>query len=144
MIATILDRYSTPQCARTLGLDILDADAARGWIRIAFQAKPEFCNASGAIQGGFLAAMLDDTMGPAVLIMTQAEVHPTTIGMNVNFLSPATPGLLFGEATVLHLGKTIGFVEAQLTDDQGRIIARGTSSVRLRPMRVAMKEACDA
>lgn len=137
MIATILDRYPTPSCALLLGLDILDADAERGWIRVGFIAKQEFCNASGTIQGGFLTAMLDDTMGPAVLIMTKAELYPTTIGMSVSFLAAAGPGPLFGEATVIQLGKTIAFVEACLTDTQGRVIARATSSVRLRPMRTA-------
>jgi uncharacterized protein (TIGR00369 family) len=134
MIATILDRYPTPRCAQLLGLDILEADAKKGWIRVGFVAKQEFCNASGAIQGGFLTAMLDDTMGPAVIIMTNAELYPTTIDMNVIFLASARPGPLFGEATVLQLGKTIGFIEASLVDARGAKIARATSSVRLRPM----------
>jgi acyl-coenzyme A thioesterase PaaI-like protein len=76
----------------------------------------------------------DDTMGPAILIMTGAKRHPTTIAMNVTFLAPARPGGLFGEATMLQLGKTIGFVEAILTDIAGVVIARATSSVRLRAM----------
>ena len=134
MIATVLDRFPTPACARLLGLDILAIDAARGWVRIGFVAEPAFCNASGSIQGGFLAAMLDDTMGPAVLIRTGAALYPTTIHMTVNYLAAARPGPLFGEATVLQLGKTIGFVEAVLTDLDGVVIARASSSVRLRPM----------
>ncbi len=137
MITTVLSRYPTPPCAQLLGLDILEADAARGWVRIGFVATPEFCNATGAIQGGLLSAMLDDTTGPAVLIATNAELHPTTIDMTVSFLASARPGPLFGEARVLHLGKTIGFIEASLTDAHGATIARATSSVRLRPMQKA-------
>src|ERR1700678_1337718 len=94
MIATVLDNYPTPACARLLGLDILEADTAAGRIRIAFEARPEFCRATGDIQGGFLAAMLDDSMGPAVLIMTQAQVYPTTIDMTVSFMTAARPGTL--------------------------------------------------
>jgi len=135
MFATILDQYPTPPCAKLLGLDILDADPTRGWVRIGFEAKEEFRNASGSIQGGILTAMLDDTMGPAVLIITGARVYPTTINMNVAFLSPARPGALFGEATVLQLGKTVGFLEATLTDAEGVMIARATSSVKLREMK---------
>lgn len=135
--ATVLDRYPTPPCAKLLGLDILDADPARGWVRVRFEAAADFRNASGAIQGGLLTAMLDDTMGPAVLIMTGARLYPTTIAMSVIFLAPARPGELVGEATVLQLGKTIGFVEASLTDGAGVVIARATSSVRLRAMQSA-------
>jgi uncharacterized protein (TIGR00369 family) len=131
MFATVLDRFDTPPCARLLGIDILDARPEDGWVRIRFVARPEFCNASGNVQGGMLAAMLDDTMGPAVLIMTQAQAMPTTIGMTVAYLAPARPGPLFGEAWVIQLGKTVGFVEASLSDEAGRVIARASASVRL-------------
>ena len=134
MIPTVLDRFPTPACAQLLGLDILAADPERGWVRIGFVAKPEFCNASGAIQGGLLAAMLDDAMGPAVLIRTGATLFPTTINLNVSYLASARPGPLFAEASVVQLGKTVGFVEAVLMDAEGRRIAGATASVRLLPL----------
>ena len=138
MIATVLDQYATPACAQLLGLDILEADAAKGWVRIAFDAKPEFCNASGTIQGGFLAAMLDDTMGPAVLIHTNAERLPSTIDLHVSYLAPARPGRLIGEGRVTQLGRTVGFAEAHLLDPEGRMIARATSSFRVRSLAGAL------
>ncbi len=138
MFATVLDRFPTPPCAKLLGLDIMDAKPNDGWVRIRFEARPEFCNASGHIQGGFLAAMLDDAMGPAVLITTKAEMLPTTIDMTVSFLAPARPGPLIGEAMVVQLGKTVGFVEARLADEMGLIVARATASVRLVPLAKAM------
>jgi uncharacterized protein (TIGR00369 family) len=131
MFATVLDQFATPPCATLLGLDILDARPDEGWIRIRFDARPEFCNASGDIQGGMLAAMLDDTMGPAVLVMTGARTLPTTIGMTVTYLAPARPGPLFGEANVIQLGKTVGFVEARLSDAAGQVVARASASLRL-------------
>jgi uncharacterized protein (TIGR00369 family) len=133
MIPTVLDRYPTPPCAILLGLDILEADKAAGCVRIRFTARPEFCNASGHVQGGILAAMLDDTIGPAVLIMTDAKALPVTIALTVTFLAPATPGVIIGSATVRKLGRTIGYVEAGLEDEDGTELARASSSVRLVP-----------
>jgi uncharacterized protein (TIGR00369 family) len=130
-IATVLDRFPTPECAKLLGLDILEADPTDGRVKITFEGRPEFCNAAGGIQGGFLTAMLDDCMGPAVLIGTNAQLFPTTISLNVNFLAPAKPGQLIGEAKVLRMGKTIGFVEASLRDEAGQVIATATASVRV-------------
>jgi uncharacterized protein (TIGR00369 family) len=75
--------------------------------------------------------MLDDTMGPAVFAMTQGEWYTATIDMNVSYLAPAKVGKLFGEATVVQLGKTIAFLEAKLMDGAGTLIARATSSARL-------------
>jgi uncharacterized protein (TIGR00369 family) len=144
MFATVLDRFATPPCARLLGLDILDAKPHDGWVRIRFEAKAEFCNAVGDIQGGILAAMLDDTMGPAVLITTNAEMLPATIDMHVSFLAPAKPGPLIGEAMVVQLGKTVGFVEARLADEMGLIVARATASVRLFPLEKAMARQAEA
>ena len=130
-IPTVLDGFPTPPCATLLGLDILEAGRDDGRVKIAFTATPEFCNASGNVQGGFLTAMLDDCMGPAVLIATDARVYPTTIDLNVQFLAPAKPGTLIGKASVVQLGKTIGFVAAELADVDGKSIARATASVRL-------------
>lgn len=130
-IATILDRFPTPPCATLLSLDILEADRENGRVKIAFTAKLEFCNASGNVQGGFLAAMIDDCMGPAILIATDAKSFPSTIDLNVQFLAPAKPGQLIGQGRVVKIGKTIGFVEAELEDAAGGLIARATSTVRI-------------
>ncbi|MDR3510230.1 MAG: PaaI family thioesterase [Caulobacteraceae bacterium] len=132
-LETVLDRYPVPACARTLGLDILEARPSHGWVRIGFVGQPAFCNASGCVQGGFLAAMLDDSMGPAVMIATEGALYPVTIDMTVSFLAPARPGPLFGEAEVISLGKTIGFVEARLMDGEGALLAKASASVRLLP-----------
>jgi acyl-coenzyme A thioesterase PaaI-like protein len=48
-VANVLDRFPTPPCARFLGLDIIDADPTEGRVRIAFEARSEFCNAAGGI-----------------------------------------------------------------------------------------------
>ena len=137
-IPTILDRFSTPPCATLLALDILEAERETGRVKIAFTARSEFCNAAGNVQGGFLSAMLDDCMGPAVLIATDAEVYPSTIDLNVHFLSPAKPGKLIGTARVVQLGKTVGFVESELQDVAGKTIAKATASVRITAFRKAV------
>lgn len=130
-IATALDRFPRPPCADLLGWHVLDARPEDGWICIGFEGKPEFRNPAGFIQGGFLAAMLDDTMGPAVLIHTKGATYCATIDISVSFLAPAKPGPLFGEGQVIQLGKTVGFVEARLLDAEGTWIARASASVRL-------------
>jgi acyl-coenzyme A thioesterase PaaI-like protein len=40
--------------------------AERGAIEVFFDARADFANPMGNVQGGFLAAMLDDTLGPAL------------------------------------------------------------------------------
>jgi uncharacterized protein (TIGR00369 family) len=131
MIATALDHIPTPPCARLLGWRLVDARPQDGWIKIVFDGKEDFCNPAGFVQGGILSAMLDDTMGPAVFVMTEGRLYTTTITMNVNFLAPAKPGPITGEAAVTQLGKTIAFVEGRLTAKDGTLLATATSSIRL-------------
>jgi uncharacterized protein (TIGR00369 family) len=131
MIATALGRLATPPCAELLGWHLLDARPHEGWIRIGFEGRPEFCNPAGFIQGGILSAMPDDTMGPAVFVMTDGELYTATITISVNFLAPAKPGPLIGEARVTQLGKTVAFVEGRLTAEDGAVLATASTSARL-------------
>ena len=130
MIATALDRIATPPAATLLGWHLLDARPGEGWIRIGFEGKRDFCNPAGFIQGGILAAMLDDTMGPAVFAMTEGRLYTATISLTVNFLAPAKPGRIVGEAQVTQLGKTVAFIEGRLTRD-GTLLATATTNARL-------------
>jgi uncharacterized protein (TIGR00369 family) len=114
MLATALNQIPAPPSSKLLGWHLLDARPEDGWIRIGFDGKREFCNPAGFVQGGILSAMLDDTMGPAVFVMTEGRLCTATITMTVNFLAPARPGPITGEATVTQLGKTVAFVEGRL------------------------------
>lgn len=120
-------------CATLLGRRLLGHDEDRGWIKFGFEGRPEFLNPAGRVQGGFLTAMLDDTMGPVVLLKSGGALYPSSIDMNISFLTAAKPGPLVCEGEVLRLGKTVGFVEGRLRDADGRLIARATSSVMLVP-----------
>ena len=102
-----------------------------GWVRIDFDAKPEFCNPAGYIQGGILSAMLDDTMGPAVFVMTKGRLYTATISMTISFLAAAEVGPITGEANVVQLGKTVAFIEGKLMDETGRLLAIATANARL-------------
>ncbi len=131
MIATALDRLVAPPSSKLLGWHLIDARPREGWVRIGFDGKRDFCNPAGFVQGGILSAMLDDTMGPAVFVMTDGKLYTATITMTVNFLAPAKPGKLIGEATVTQLGKTIAFVEGRLMSEDGAVLATATTSARL-------------
>jgi uncharacterized protein (TIGR00369 family) len=131
MIATALDKLDPPPSSRLLGWHVLDARPADGWVRIGFDGKRDFCNPAGFVQGGILSAMLDDTMGPAVFVMTEGRLYTATISLTVNFLAPARPGPITGEARVTQLGRTVAFVEGRLSAEDGTLLATATTSARL-------------
>jgi uncharacterized protein (TIGR00369 family) len=131
MIKTVLDQMTPPPAAKLLGWHLLDARPEEGWLKVGFDGKAEFRNPAGFIQGGILTAMLDDTMGPAVLIMTEGKLYTTTISLTVNFMAAAKPGPIIAEARVTQLGKTIAFMEGKLTAEDGTLLATATTVARL-------------
>jgi uncharacterized protein (TIGR00369 family) len=130
-VATALDSVPVPPCARLLGWRVLAAKPKDGWIKVGFDARWEFTNPAGYVQGGFLAAMLDDTMGPAVFVMTDGKFFPPTLDLHVSFLAPTRPGRLVGEGRVVQLGKSIAFLEGVLFDASGTPVARATATAKL-------------
>jgi uncharacterized protein (TIGR00369 family) len=131
---SLLDSFPRPPCADLLGLELLDFNADEGWAKFAFEGRDTFVNPAGFVQGGMLAAMLDDTMGPTVLLASRGAYFTSTIDMHVSFLAPARPERVFSEGRVVQLGKTIGFVESTIRDANGVALARASGSVRLVPV----------
>ena len=131
MIKTALDDIPTPPSAKLLGWRLLDARPKDGWLKVAFDGRPEFCNPTGFVQGGILSAMLDDSMGPAVMVMSEGKVYTTTISLTVNFLAPAKPGPLVVEAQVTQLGKSIAFMTGKLMAEEGTVLATASTVARV-------------
>ncbi len=131
MTTSVFDNMTMPPCADLLGWRLLDARPDEGGVKIGFEGKREFCNPAGFVQGGILSAMLDDTMGPAVLIKSEGRLFTATISMTVNFLSAAKPGPIVGEGRVLQIGKTVAFIEGKLMAEDGTVLATATSNARL-------------
>jgi uncharacterized protein (TIGR00369 family) len=128
---SIFDRFEAPPSAKLLGWTLRAIDPDAGTIEIGFSADDRFTNPGGTVQGGFLAAMLDDTQGPALFGHTHGEAYAPTIDFNISFLKEARPGNFIAKGRVLRLGRTIAFTEAELFDEAGDMIARATFSNRV-------------
>ena len=124
-------RKPAPPAAATLGFKLLDIDPDQGTIRVQFEAKTEFTNPMGNVQGGFLAAMLDDTLGPALVATLPKDHFAPTIELKVNFIRGAKPGRLIGVGRVVSRGGTIAFLAGELTTEQGELIATATATARI-------------
>ena len=94
-----------------------------------FAPTPEMENPYGVIQGGLLAAMIDNMVGPAVFSVAP-DRRSTTIYLSVSFLSPARPGeILRGVAEVVKAGRSQVYVEARLEREaDGALLVRATAT----------------
>ncbi|MDP3795454.1 MAG: PaaI family thioesterase [bacterium] len=120
-----------PNAAKTLGIYILEIDGINGQIEVQFEATESFTNPVGNIQGGFLAAMLDDTMGPALASTLDEGEFAPTLSLNVNFHTPARVGKLIGKGRVSRRGGSVCFLSAEL-EQNGQIVATATATALIR------------
>jgi len=123
-----------PPAGKTLGMVIKEVDPEQGTIHIDFEAKPEFVNPVGMIQGGFLAAMLDDTLGPALVATLDAGEFAPTLELKVQFIAPAKVGTISGIGKVVSRGGKIAFLEGELRQD-GKLVAKATATALIRVQR---------
>jgi uncharacterized protein (TIGR00369 family) len=124
-------RAPMPTATKTLGWSLIQANPEQGEIEVSFEATDDFLNPAGTVQGGFLTAMLDDTMGPALAITLEPGLYGATLELKVSFLRPAKPGRLVGRGRVVHSGRSIAFLSGELSDDDGRVVAVGSATVRI-------------
>ena len=125
-------RAPMPPAAGVLGWELVSIDPDAGTIEVAFAATGEFLNPVGVIQGGFLAAMLDDTMGPALVATLGPGLFAPTADLHVQFLRPARPGRLTGRGRVVRRGKDVAFLAGELLDESGRVVAAATATALIR------------
>jgi uncharacterized protein (TIGR00369 family) len=129
-------RAPLPPAAVLLGWELVSVDPDAGTIEVAFAASEQFLNPAGVIQGGFVAAMLDDTLGPAlVATLGPGQFAPTT-DLHVQFLRPARPGRLTGRGRVVRRGRDVAFLAGELVDESDQIVAVATATAQIRAMRL--------
>ncbi|MDB5458022.1 MAG: thioesterase [Caulobacter sp.] len=129
----ILARFQTsdnaPSGSRTLGFKMLAVRQVLREVEIGFEARADLLsNPMGQIQGGYVCAMLDECMSVAGLVASGMTCVVPTLEMKTSFLRPALPGPLRGLGRVVKWGKTICFLEGELFDPDGRLLAKASAT----------------
>ena len=124
-------RKPAPRAAALLGFKLLAVEPEQGTIRIQFEAKPDFTNPLGNVQGGFIAAMLDESLGPALVATLPPDQFAPTIELKVNFVQPAQVGKLIGSGHVVARTRSLAFLAGELRDEAGQLIATATATARI-------------
>lgn len=123
-----------PNCDLTLGMVCLDkSEPGRSvWQMV---ADEKFSNPVGIVQGGFVAAFADSAMGAAsVTFAGDRKVFSANAEIKVSFLKPARIGsVLTATAAVISGGNRAAFVECEVADDEGRLVAKASSTYMLTP-----------
>jgi uncharacterized protein (TIGR00369 family) len=129
VLAKFANAKTRPPCSETLSLELIHVDQARGSVRLKMVGLPQWCNPRGALQGGFVTAMLDEAMAIAGIVAGEMAFAVPTLELKTTFLRPCPAGPVEAEGRVIRWGKSAAFLEADLYDSEGRHVARASSTV---------------
>lgn len=129
-IQAVLKRRA--EASAVLGQELLDVDVEKGVVRVAYDTTQALANRYGAIHGGMTAAMMDDVIALAAgLTIEWGQITPT-LEMKVSYVAQGKPGArLVAEARTVRRGGTVIFLEADLKDEAGKLIATASSTVMI-------------
>ena len=115
-----------PPIARLIGFEVVEIGDGRAIGSL--QAGPQHANPMGTLHGGVLCDIADAAMGMAFASTLAPDESFTTIALSINFFRPVWQARLKAEARVINRGKSVGYLECDVTDQDGKHIARANST----------------
>lgn len=128
MLARFQNSKKRPPCSDTLGMRLVEVEQDAQRIRMEFDVSPSFANPTGAVQGGFISAMMDEAMSTCVIIASNITMTAPTLEMKTSYLRRLMPGKASVEARILRMGKSAAFMEAECFDGDGKLVAKATAT----------------
>lgn len=117
---------SKPPIAHLIGFDVQEIESGRAVAVL--NAGPQHANPMGTLHGGVLCDVADAAMGIAFASTLAPEESFTTINLSINFFRPVWTAKLRAEARVITRGKTVGYVECEVMDEERKQIAKANST----------------
>jgi uncharacterized protein (TIGR00369 family) len=92
------------------------------------EADEKHHNPMGTLHGGVYCDLADAAMGYAYAATLGDGESFTTVELKINFLRGVRQGRLTTEAKVVKVGGTLGYVECDVKDNAGKLVARASST----------------
>lgn len=126
LVERIRSRVNGSAFARWTGLRVAAIDD--GSSEVCLDLEPHHLNPGGIVHGGIIASLLDAAIGIALRTKLGMDRTHVTVNLSINYLRPASAGTVIARGTAVRSGERTGYGEAELLDDQGRLLARGNAT----------------
>ena len=113
MIKKTFDKY----------LGVTRVSQKKGYCKIKLNLKSEHLNAGGIAHGGVIATLCDIALAGAIDGDLKKDEWCVTAQLNIHFISPAFPGIVFANGRLVKKGNTLAFTEGEIEDGKKNIIA---------------------
>jgi uncharacterized protein (TIGR00369 family) len=130
----IIDKYiESNEFGRLLGIDFIIEEPGTCAYTILVDSKHSAI--PKVAHGGFVAALMDATMGVGALSLVCKEMKVvSTIEIKTSFFNPVlTNSVITCKSSCIRQGKSILFMEAEILDSTNRLLAKGSGSFNAYP-----------
>src|SRR5215470_9062699 len=119
-------RETGSPAARLIGFEVPEHGNGRALVTL--QAGPQHTNPMGTLHGGILCDIADAAMGIAFASTLAPGESFTTVELKINFLRPVREATLKAEGKVVRRGRNLGYIECEITDERGQLVAKASST----------------
>ncbi len=126
MRAIVSGDHEPPPIARLIGFQMVEIERERAVFRL--EAEERHTSPLGTLHGGVLCDLSDAAMGCAFASTLEPGQSYTTLELSINFLRPVFRGLLTATGHVVKRTRRTGLIECDVTDAEGRLVARAKST----------------
>jgi uncharacterized protein (TIGR00369 family) len=117
---------SPPPVGRLIGFVLKAVEPGRAVFEL--EVGERHHNPMGTLHGGIYCDLADAAMGIAYAATLAESESFTTVELKIQFLRAVRQATLTAEATVVKAGATLGYIECEIKDEQGRLVAKAAST----------------
>ena len=110
-----------------LSIEVRDLGVGYSVVEADYQTK--HLNPFGGIHGGVYASLVDTATFWVLYGRLPEEAGWVTADLKVNYLAPILEGKLIVHGKLIKFGRTLSLTEAEIRNEQGALLAIGTSAL---------------
>jgi uncharacterized protein (TIGR00369 family) len=122
----LADKWAGPPIAQLLGFRL--TEVALGRAVTVMSAETRHANPMGTLHGGVVCDLADAAMGMAMVTTIEGDETFTTLDLTAKFFKPVWTARLRAAAIVVKRTRALGFIECDVTDESGSLVAKLFSS----------------
>ena len=131
-IKRIREIVTTSPYFELLSMELVDVGL--GYSSLEIDVTRKHLQPFGMVHGGVFSSIIDAAAFWAVYPgIEDPAAGMTTVDLKLNYLAPAASGKLIARGRQIKLGRTLGYAEAQVVNQDEKILAHGTSTVIILP-----------
>ncbi len=124
---TVINRVNTCPYFDLLSINVKTLDWGRSHMEV--EVREKHLQPFGMVHGGVFSSIIDAASFWAVWPQVEEGIGMTTVEMKLNYLAPASDGMLIAKGKSIKVGKTLCLAEASVKNEEGKLLAHGTSTM---------------